>query len=61
MFTDKNNKGHNKIFQIIEILKSGGFGSVKTNSVVNLIKEQHDIDKIHLYVNDLSEPKYVYF
>ena len=61
MFTDKNNKGHNKKFQIIEILKSCGFGSGKTNSVVNLVKEQDDIDKIHLYVKDLSEPKYVYF
>ena len=61
MFTDKKNKGHNKKFQIIAILKSGGFGSGKTNSVVNLIKEQDDIDKIHLYVKDLSEPKYVYF
>ena len=61
MFTDKNDEGHNKKFQIIEILKSGGFGSGKTNSVVNLVKEQDDIDKIHLYVKDLSEPKYVYF
>ena len=26
--------------------------------MLNLINEQNDIDKIHLYARDLSEPKY---
>ena len=29
-----------------------------SNSLLNLIKEQDDIDKIYLYVKDLSELKY---
>ena len=33
-------------------------GSGKTNALLNLIKEQDDIDKIYLYPKDLSEPKY---
>ena len=40
-----------------------GSGSGKTNTLLNLIKEQdkHDvIDKIYLYARDLSEPKYEY-
>ena len=28
--------------------------------MLNLIKEQDDIDKIYLYAKDLSEPKYEY-
>ena len=36
----------------------GGSGPGKTNSLLNLIKEQDDIDKIYLYAKDLSEPKY---
>ena len=36
----------------------GGSGSGKTNALLNLIKEQDDIDKIYLYAKDLSEPKY---
>ena len=28
--------------------------------MINLIKEQNDIDKIYLYAGDLSEPKYEY-
>ena len=35
-----------------------GSGSGKTNALLNLIKEQDDIDKIYLYSKDLSEPKY---
>ena len=30
----------------------------KTNTLLNLINEQHDINKIYLYVRDLNEPKY---
>ena len=36
----------------------GGSGSGKTNALLNLIKEQDDIDKIYLYANELSETKY---
>ena len=33
-------------------------GSGKTNTLLNLINEQNDIDKIYLYARDLNEPKY---
>ena len=36
----------------------GGSGSGKTNALLNLVKEQDDIDKIYLYAKDLREPKY---
>ena len=36
----------------------GNSGSGKTNALLNLIKEQDNIDKIYLYAKDLSEPKY---
>ena len=32
----------------------------KTSTLLNLINEQKDIDKIYLYAKDLSEPKYEY-
>ena len=34
----------------------GGSGSGKTNALLNLIKEQGDIEKV--YPKDLSKPKY---
>ena len=40
------------------ILIIGGSGSGKTNSLSNLIKEEPDIGKIHLYAKDPSEAKY---
>ena len=40
------------------VLIIGGSGSGKTNALLNLIKEQDDIDKIYLYAKDLSELKY---
>ena len=40
------------------ILIIGGSGSGKTNALLNLIKEQDDIDKMYLYAKDLIEPKY---
>ena len=40
------------------ILTIGGSGSGKTNTLLNLIRQQDDIDKICLYAKDLSEPKY---
>ena len=36
----------------------GGSGSGKTNTLLNLINEQNDIDKIYLCARDLNEPKY---
>ena len=36
-------------------------GSGKTNTLLNLINEQNDIDKIYLYARDLNEPKYEIF
>ena len=36
----------------------GGSGSGKINILLNLINEQHDIDKIYLYARDLNKPKY---
>ena len=38
----------------------GGSGSGETNALLNLIKKQDDIDKIYLYAEDLSEPKYAF-
>ena len=37
---------------------TGGSGSRKTNTLLNLIVEQNDIDKIYFYAKDLSELKY---
>ena len=61
--TNENNKEHNEKWSYIpdhpyRILIIGGSGSGKTNALLNLIKEQDDIDKIYLYAKDLSEPKY---
>ena len=39
-------------------LITGGPGSGKTNTLINLINKQEDIDKIYLYAKDLSEHKY---
>ena len=56
-------KKHNEKWPYISghpyrILMMGGSGSGKTNTFLNLINEQNDIDKIYLYTRDLNEPKY---
>ena len=61
--TNENYKKHNEKCPYIpdhpyRILIINGSGSVKTNTLLNLINEQHDIDKIYLYARDLNEPKY---
>ena len=48
--TNENNKEHNEKWPFIpghpyRILIIGGFGSGKTNALLNLIKEQYDIEK----------------
>ena len=62
---NENNKKHNKKWSYIpdhpyRILIIGGLGSGKTNTLLNLINEQGDIDKIYLCAKDLSEPKCEY-
>ena len=61
--TNENNKKHNEKWPYIpdypyRILIIGGSGSGKTKTLLNLINEQNDIDKIYLYARDLNEPKY---
>ena len=61
--TNENNKKSSEKWPFIpdhlyRILMIGGSGSGKTNVLLNLIKEQDDIDKIYLYAKYLSEPKY---
>ena len=60
---NENNKKHNEkwlyiLDHLYRILIIGGSRSGKTNTLINLINEQEDIDKICLYAKDLSEPKY---
>ena len=61
--TNEKNKKHNEKWPYIpvhpyRILIIDGSGSGKTNTLLNLINEQNDIDKIYLYARDLNEPKY---
>ena len=60
-----SNKEHNEKWPYIpdhpyRILIVGGPVSGKTNTLIHLINEQRNIDKIHLYAKGLSEPKYEY-
>ena len=62
---NENKKIHNKKWPYIpdhpyRILIIAGSGSGKTNTLLNLINEQGNIDKIYLYAKDLSESKYEY-
>ena len=61
--TNENNKEHNNKWPYIpnhpyRMLIIGSSGSGKRNSLLNLIKEQYNIDKIYLYAKDLSESRY---
>ena len=61
--TNENNKKHNEKWPYIpdhpcRILIVDGSGSGKTKTLLNLISEQGDADKIYLYAKDLSQPKY---
>ena len=61
--TNENNKEHNEKWPFIpdhpyRILIIGGSGPGKTNLLLNLIKEQDDIDKIYLHAKYLSKPRY---
>ena len=59
-YVNENQTEHNKNWPYIPdhpygILIIGGSGSGKTNTLINLINEQNDIDKIYLYARDLNE------
>ena len=60
---NENNKKHNEKWPFIpdhphRILITGGSGSGKTDTLLNLIREQDDINKIYLYAKDLSKRKH---
>ena len=64
-YTNENKREHNLNCPYIpdhpyRILIIGGSGSGKTNTLLNLIENHPDIDKIYLYVKDLYESKYQY-
>ena len=64
-YVNENKTKHNKNWPYIpdhpyRILIIRGSGSGKTNLLLNLIKNQPDIDKIYLYTKDPYEPKYRY-
>ena len=61
--TNENNIERNEKWPFIpdhpyRILIIGGSGSETTNTLLNLIKGQDDVDKIYLYAKDLGELKY---
>ena len=61
--TNENNKKYNEklpyvLDHLCRILLIGCSKSRKINTLLNLIKEQDNIDKVYLYANNLSEPKY---
>ena len=64
-YTNENIIEHNSKWPYIpdhpyRILIIGGSGSGKTNTLLNLINNQPDIDKIYLYTKDPYEKKYQY-
>ena len=64
-YTNENIIEHNSKWPYIpdhpyRVLIVGGSGSGKTNTLLNLINNQPDIDKIYLYAKDPYEKKYQY-
>ena len=62
-YTNENKRKYNPDWSYIpdhpyRILTIGGSGSGKTNALLNLIKEQPDIDKIYFYAKDPYQQKY---
>ena len=62
---NNNNEKHYEKWPYIpdrtyRILIIGGSGSGKRNTLLHLINEQKDFDKIYLHAKDLSESKYEY-
>ena len=61
--TTENNKKRNEKWPYMpdhpyRIVIIGGSESRKTNTLLNSINDQNDIDKIYLYARYLDEPKY---
>ena len=61
----ENMKEHNPSWsqipdQSYRILRIGGSGSRKINSLFNLIIQHEGIDKVYLYVKDLYKSKYYF-
>ena len=64
-YTNENKRKHNPNWSYIpdhpyRILIIVGSGSGKTNTLLNLINNQPDIDKVYLYAKDPYETKYEY-
>ena len=64
-YTNENKTEHNSSCPYVpdhryRILIVGDSGSGKTNTLLNLIKNRSDIDKIYLYAKDPYESKYQY-
>ena len=62
-YENENKTQHNLKWPYIpdnpyRILITGGSGSAKTNTLLNLITNQSDIDKMYLYTKDSYEAKY---